>query len=92
MGRRLVDEGARASWFGGWGENVIGEVSGEGAERWVGVGFGIECGGEALVQACDGLAYGFDGSLCGVFGAVGVLALELVDGFEVAEGFGFFGF
>jgi len=45
-----------------------------------------------LVESCDGLADGPSGALRTVFAAAGVVALELSNGFEFAEGFGFDGF
>jgi len=68
------------------------QMIGKGAEDRMGIGLGVDGGGEAGVEAVDGLTDRVNGFLGGVPGAVGVMFLPLVELFEFAEGFGFFGF
>ena len=51
-----------------------------------------QCPGQMLVQPRHSLAYDSGDVLSAVFGAAGVVFLELGDGLEFAEGFGLDGF
>jgi len=92
-GERAASAGAGGTTVaGGWDQQMLFKVGGEGAEDGVRVSAPVDGGEEAAMETDDGHADGAHGALSAVLTATAVLPLELGDGLQLAKGFLFYWF